>query len=94
MAFHSFGGWNGCWTRSLFGDHHAHGPEGGVLYSVENRYGVLAYRTASRRQLAYAHNSVICTSACFAISAICCTKNRFFFTAVPPLLSVSILQQN
>ena len=24
MAFHSFGGWK----RSLFGDHHMHGPEG------------------------------------------------------------------
>ena len=24
MAYHSFGGWK----RSLFGDHHMHGPEG------------------------------------------------------------------
>ncbi len=29
MAFHSFGGWK----RSLFGDHHAHGPEGIRFYT-------------------------------------------------------------
>ncbi|MDE1942310.1 MAG: CoA-acylating methylmalonate-semialdehyde dehydrogenase [Betaproteobacteria bacterium] len=29
MAFHSFGGWK----RSLFGDHHAHGPEGVRFYT-------------------------------------------------------------
>ena len=29
MAFHSFGGWK----RSLFGDHHMHGPEGVRFYS-------------------------------------------------------------
>jgi acyl-CoA reductase-like NAD-dependent aldehyde dehydrogenase len=28
-AFHSFGGWK----RSLFGDHHIHGPEGVRFYS-------------------------------------------------------------
>jgi malonate-semialdehyde dehydrogenase (acetylating)/methylmalonate-semialdehyde dehydrogenase len=29
MAFHSFGGWK----RSLFGDHHVHGPEGVRFYT-------------------------------------------------------------
>jgi len=29
MAFHSFGGWK----KSLFGDHHAHGPEGVRFYT-------------------------------------------------------------
>jgi malonate-semialdehyde dehydrogenase (acetylating)/methylmalonate-semialdehyde dehydrogenase len=29
MAFHSFGGWK----RSLFGDHHIHGPEGVRFYT-------------------------------------------------------------
>lgn len=29
MAFHSFGGWK----RSLFGDHHIHGPEGARFYT-------------------------------------------------------------
>ena len=29
MAFHSFGGWK----RSLFGDHHAYGPEGVRFYT-------------------------------------------------------------
>jgi malonate-semialdehyde dehydrogenase (acetylating)/methylmalonate-semialdehyde dehydrogenase len=29
MAFHSFGGWK----RSLFGDHHMHGPEGVRFYT-------------------------------------------------------------
>jgi malonate-semialdehyde dehydrogenase (acetylating)/methylmalonate-semialdehyde dehydrogenase len=29
MAFHSFGGWK----SSLFGDHHAHGPEGVRFYT-------------------------------------------------------------
>ena len=29
MAFHSFGGWK----RSLFGDHHMHGPEGARFYT-------------------------------------------------------------
>src|SRR3546814_2425714 len=29
MAFHSFGGWK----RSLFGDHHMHGPEGMRFYT-------------------------------------------------------------
>lgn len=29
MAFHSFGGWK----RSLFGDHHMHGPEGVRFYA-------------------------------------------------------------
>ena len=29
MAFHSFGGWK----RSLFGDHHAHGPEAVRFYT-------------------------------------------------------------
>lgn len=29
MAFHSFGGWK----KSLFGDHHMHGPEGVRFYT-------------------------------------------------------------
>jgi malonate-semialdehyde dehydrogenase (acetylating) / methylmalonate-semialdehyde dehydrogenase len=29
IAFHSFGGWK----RSLFGDHHVHGPEGVRFYT-------------------------------------------------------------
>ncbi len=29
LAFHSFGGWK----RSLFGDHHMHGPEGVRFYT-------------------------------------------------------------
>jgi malonate-semialdehyde dehydrogenase (acetylating)/methylmalonate-semialdehyde dehydrogenase len=29
MAFYSFGGWK----RSLFGDHHMHGPEGVRFYT-------------------------------------------------------------
>ncbi len=37
MAFHSFGGWK----RSLFGDHHMHGPEGVRFYS---RYKVVTAR--------------------------------------------------
>ncbi|MFF2513805.1 CoA-acylating methylmalonate-semialdehyde dehydrogenase [Streptomyces sp. NPDC058086] len=37
MAFHSFGGWK----RSLFGDHHIHGPEGVRFYS--------RYKTATTR---------------------------------------------
>jgi malonate-semialdehyde dehydrogenase (acetylating)/methylmalonate-semialdehyde dehydrogenase len=31
MAFHSFGGWK----RSLFGDHHTHGPEGVRFYTKQ-----------------------------------------------------------
>ncbi len=31
MAFHSFGGWK----RSLFGDHHAHGPESVRFYTKQ-----------------------------------------------------------
>ena len=31
MAFHSFGGWK----RSLFGDHHAHGPEAVRFYTKQ-----------------------------------------------------------
>lgn len=31
MAFHSFGGWK----RSLFGDHHMHGPEGVRFYTKQ-----------------------------------------------------------
>jgi malonate-semialdehyde dehydrogenase (acetylating)/methylmalonate-semialdehyde dehydrogenase len=31
MAFHSFGGWK----RSLFGDHHVHGPEGVRFYTKQ-----------------------------------------------------------
>jgi malonate-semialdehyde dehydrogenase (acetylating)/methylmalonate-semialdehyde dehydrogenase len=31
MAFHSFGGWK----RSLFGDHHTHGPEGARFYTKQ-----------------------------------------------------------
>uniref|UniRef100_UPI0037BE83A6 aldehyde dehydrogenase family protein n=1 Tax=Collimonas sp. TaxID=1963772 RepID=UPI0037BE83A6 len=31
MAFHSFGGWK----RSLFGDHHAHGPEAARFYTKQ-----------------------------------------------------------
>ncbi|MEV0053587.1 CoA-acylating methylmalonate-semialdehyde dehydrogenase [Saccharopolyspora shandongensis] len=37
MAFHSFGGWK----RSLFGDHHVHGPEGVRFYT--------RYKTATTR---------------------------------------------
>ncbi len=37
MAFHSFGGWK----RSLFGDHHMHGPEGVRFYT--------RYKTATMR---------------------------------------------
>jgi len=37
MAFHSFGGWK----RSLFGDHHMHGPEGVRFYT--------RYKTATLR---------------------------------------------
>ncbi|MFE4963562.1 CoA-acylating methylmalonate-semialdehyde dehydrogenase [Streptomyces sp. NPDC056660] len=37
MAFHSFGGWK----RSLFGDHHIHGPEGVRFYT--------RYKTATTR---------------------------------------------
>ncbi|MBW4818391.1 CoA-acylating methylmalonate-semialdehyde dehydrogenase [Rhodococcus qingshengii] len=37
MAFHAFGGWK----RSLFGDHHVHGPEGVRFYS--------RYKTATTR---------------------------------------------
>jgi malonate-semialdehyde dehydrogenase (acetylating)/methylmalonate-semialdehyde dehydrogenase len=37
MAFHSFGGWK----RSLFGDHHIHGPEGVRFYT--------RYKTATIR---------------------------------------------
>jgi malonate-semialdehyde dehydrogenase (acetylating) / methylmalonate-semialdehyde dehydrogenase len=37
MAFHSFGGWK----RSLFGDHHMHGPEGVRFYT---RYKVTTAR--------------------------------------------------
>ena len=37
MAFHSFGGWK----RSLFGDHHMHGPEGVRFYT---RYKVVTAR--------------------------------------------------
>ncbi len=33
MAFHSFGGWK----RSLFGDHHMHGPEGVRFYTRSRR---------------------------------------------------------
>jgi hypothetical protein len=41
IAFHSFGGWK----RSLFGDHHVHGPEGvRFYYTTENGYDSLAYR--------------------------------------------------
>ena len=42
MAFHSFGGWK----RSLFGDHHMHGPEG-VRFYTRSRPSPRAGRPAS-----------------------------------------------
>lgn len=38
MAFHSFGGWK----RSLFGDHHVHGPEG-VRFYTRNKTATTAW---------------------------------------------------
>jgi len=43
MAFHSFGGWK----RSLFGDHHMHGPEGVRFYT---RMKAITGRWPSGRQ--------------------------------------------
>jgi malonate-semialdehyde dehydrogenase (acetylating)/methylmalonate-semialdehyde dehydrogenase len=40
MAFHSFGGWK----RSLFGDHHVHGPEG-VRFYTRLKTGTLRWPT-------------------------------------------------
>jgi malonate-semialdehyde dehydrogenase (acetylating) / methylmalonate-semialdehyde dehydrogenase len=40
MAFHSFGGWK----RSLFGDHHVHGPEG-VRFYTRNKTATTAWPT-------------------------------------------------
>jgi malonate-semialdehyde dehydrogenase (acetylating)/methylmalonate-semialdehyde dehydrogenase len=42
MAFHSFGGWK----RSLFGDHHAHGPESVRFYT---RHKALTQRWPTSR---------------------------------------------
>ena len=43
MAFNSFGGWK----KSLFGDHHAYGPEGDpVLYAAQGSDAALARNTA------------------------------------------------
>ncbi|GAA2358071.1 CoA-acylating methylmalonate-semialdehyde dehydrogenase [Saccharopolyspora halophila] len=44
MAFHSFGGWK----RSLFGDHHVHGPEGVRFYT---RYKVATTRWPSDERI-------------------------------------------
>ena len=46
MAFHSFGGWK----RSLFGDHHMHGPEGVRFYAPEGDLA-LADRHPRRRRV-------------------------------------------
>ena len=43
MAFHSFGGWK----RSLFGDHHMHGPEG-VRFFTRLKTGTLRWPTGLR----------------------------------------------
>jgi malonate-semialdehyde dehydrogenase (acetylating)/methylmalonate-semialdehyde dehydrogenase len=43
MAFHSFGGWK----RSLFGDHHVHGPEG-VRFYTRLKTGTLRWPTGVR----------------------------------------------
>ena len=44
MAFHSFGGWK----RSLFGDHHIHGPEG-VRFYTRLKTATLRWPTGLRR---------------------------------------------
>ena len=44
MAFHSFGGWK----RSLFGDHHIHGPEG-VRFYTRLKTGTLRWPTGVSR---------------------------------------------
>jgi malonate-semialdehyde dehydrogenase (acetylating)/methylmalonate-semialdehyde dehydrogenase len=43
MAFHSFGGWK----RSLFGDHHIHGPEG-VRFYTRLKTGTIRWPTGVR----------------------------------------------
>jgi len=43
MAFHSFGGWK----RSLFGDHHIHGPEG-VRFYTRLKTGTIRWPTGIR----------------------------------------------
>ena len=55
MAFHSFGGWK----RSLFGDHHMHGPEGrALLYQAEGHYLALADQHPRRRRVQDADHGV------------------------------------
>ena len=44
MAFHSFGGWK----RSLFGDHHIHGPEG-VRFYTRLKTGTLRWPSGAGR---------------------------------------------
>ena len=44
MAFHSFGGWK----RSLFGDHHVHGPEG-VRFYTKLKTGTVRWPTGIRK---------------------------------------------
>ncbi|MCV7212817.1 CoA-acylating methylmalonate-semialdehyde dehydrogenase [Mycolicibacterium canariasense] len=45
MAFHSFGGWK----RSLFGDHHIHGPEG-VRFYTRNKTATIRWPDQTRVQ--------------------------------------------
>ena len=55
MAFHSFGGWK----RSLFGDHHMHGPEGVRFYTrAQDRHLALADRHPRRRRVRHADDAV------------------------------------
>jgi malonate-semialdehyde dehydrogenase (acetylating)/methylmalonate-semialdehyde dehydrogenase len=49
MAFHSFGGWK----RSLFGDHHVHGPEG-VRFYTRLKTGTMRWPTGIRKGASFA----------------------------------------
>lgn len=49
MAFHSFGGWK----RSLFGDHHIHGPEG-VRFYTRYKTGTLRWPSSIRESADFA----------------------------------------
>ena len=54
MAFHSFGGWK----RSLFGDHHMHGPEG-VRFYTKLKTITSRWPSGFRSRVCYADNEII-----------------------------------
>jgi acyl-CoA reductase-like NAD-dependent aldehyde dehydrogenase len=58
MAFNSFGGWK----RSLFGDHHAYGPEGVRFYAPQSGDAALAEYGKRWRRICIPSDEIILTS--------------------------------